>query len=144
MSLYISPEGFIGWCLAVSGALLRVWCYKTLSKAFTFELSVKQGHKLIRNGPYAYARHPSYTGFYSLMVGASLFTYGRGSWWAQVGFGLGAWPVLAVSHLVWQSVLMVSFWGRCELEDKVLREHFKEEWETWAKEVPYRLVPGVV
>ena len=78
------------------------------------------------------------------MIGAAMLTYGRGSWWSQVGFHLGAWPVLAASHIIWQSVLMSSFYGRCSLEDKVLHSHFKEEWETWEKEVPYSLVPGVL
>ncbi|KAI0086890.1 hypothetical protein BDY19DRAFT_865891, partial [Irpex rosettiformis] len=144
MSLFISPEAIVGWALAVGGTLLRVWCYKTLAKAFTFELSVKDGHKLVRSGPYAFVRHPSYTGYYALMIGAAMCTYGRGSWWAQVGFHVGAWRFLAAAHLVWESVLLASFWGRCTLEDKVLHEHFKEEWESWEKEVPYRMVPGVV
>lgn len=144
LSLSIPPVAVLGWALGVSGTLLRVWCYRTLAKAFTFELSVKEGHKLVRSGPYAFVRHPSYTGYYALMVGAAIFTYGRGGWWAQIGFHLGGWPILAGAHLLWQSVLMASFWGRCGLEDKVLHAHFKEEWETWEKEVPYRLIPGVI
>lgn len=28
-------------------------------------------------------------------------------------------------------------------EDEYLRKVFKEEWEQWARKVPYRLLPGV-
>jgi protein-S-isoprenylcysteine O-methyltransferase Ste14 len=144
MSLYLSPESVLGWCMAIGGTLLRVWCYKTLAKAFTFEPSVKEGHELVRSGPYKYVRHPSYTGYYILMVGAALLTYGRGSWWASVGFGLGVWRVLAMAHISWQMILASSFWGRCDLEDRVLHDHFQEQWEQWAHDVPCKVIPGVI
>ncbi|KAI0337428.1 hypothetical protein BDW22DRAFT_1364051 [Trametopsis cervina] len=144
LNLFISPESVVGCGLAVGGALLRMWCYRTLAKAFTFELSVKDGHKLVQSGPYAYVRHPSYTGYYALMIGAAMLTYGRGSWWGQVGFSFGVWRCLAMAHVGWQVLLMSSFWGRCDLEDQVLKEHFKGEWVKWAKNVPYRLIPGVL
>ncbi|KAI0094106.1 hypothetical protein BDY19DRAFT_989609 [Irpex rosettiformis] len=141
--LSIPPEAIVGWILTILGTLLRVWCYKALAKAFTFELSLKEDHKLIRSGPYAYIRHPSYTGLYAVIIGSAMLTYGRGSWWWQVGFGLGSWRYLAVIHLVWEAMMMHVFLGRTKLEDKVLRDHFKEEWEQWERNVPCRLVPRV-
>ena len=140
---YIPPEAIIGWSITIFGTLLRVRCYKTLAKAFTFELSLKEDHKLIRHGPYAYVRHPSYTGLYAVIIGSALLTYGRGSWWWQVGFSLGAWKYLAIVHIVWEVAMMRVFLGRTRLEDRVLHDHFKEEWEQWEREVPCRLVPGI-
>ncbi|CAF4350854.1 unnamed protein product, partial [Rotaria sordida] len=32
----------------------------TLGAFFTFELTIRSTHKLIKTGPYAYVRHPSY------------------------------------------------------------------------------------
>lgn len=141
---YIPPEAIFGWFLTIAGTLLRIWCYRTLASSFTFELSLKEDHKLIRSGPYAYVRHPSYTGLYAVIIGSAMLTYGRGGWWSQVGWDLGAWRYLAVIHLLWEAMMMRAFWGRTKLEDKVLHEHFKEEWEEWVREVPDRLIPGIL
>ena len=33
--------------------------------------------------------------------------------------------------------------GRAELEDRVLRKEFGEEWEEWVRKVPYKFIPYV-
>lgn len=45
----------------ILGGALRVLCFKTLGRFFTFDLAVQTGQKVIQSGPYAYVRHPSYS-----------------------------------------------------------------------------------
>ena len=61
-SFYLSPIYILGSFLLYAGTILRVFCYHTLGRHFTFELAFKKDHKLITNGPYAFVRHPSYLG----------------------------------------------------------------------------------
>jgi len=44
------------------GLFLRIWCYLTLDKLFTFNLGIRENHQLIKNGPYKILIHPSATG----------------------------------------------------------------------------------
>lgn len=44
----------------ILGGGLRVLCFKTLGKFFTFDLAVQRDQKVIQSGPYAFVRHPSY------------------------------------------------------------------------------------
>ncbi|CAJ0838843.1 2314_t:CDS:2 [Entrophospora sp. SA101] len=43
----------------VFGALLRLWCYRSLDEFFTFDIKVQKDHKLITTGPYSLLIHPS-------------------------------------------------------------------------------------
>jgi protein-S-isoprenylcysteine O-methyltransferase Ste14 len=45
----------------IMGGSLRVLCFRTLGRFFTFDLAVQTGQKVIQSGPYAYVRHPSYS-----------------------------------------------------------------------------------
>ena len=75
-----TPAFLLGWSLAVSGALLRMWCYHILGPQYTFQRAVIKEHKLVTSGPYRVVRHPAYTGF--IMHAAGLFTaqFCPGSW----------------------------------------------------------------
>ncbi|OAX34757.1 hypothetical protein K503DRAFT_674015, partial [Rhizopogon vinicolor AM-OR11-026] len=42
----ITSPFIIGTSLAVAGGLIRWWCFRTLGRFFTFELSVRKGHQL--------------------------------------------------------------------------------------------------
>lgn len=135
----------VGSILATVGSLGRLWCFRTLGRHFTYELSLRKNHKLVTTGPYAIVRHPSYiTGALS-MLGLSLVFGSPGSFMRECGwlgtspgmlFG-GAWAALSV--LAW----VLSF-DRSRREDAFLQEHFREEWERYAKRVRYRIIPGVL
>ena len=45
----------------ISGGLLRLHCYRTLGRFFTFDVSIHEGHQLVTTGSYSIVRHPSYT-----------------------------------------------------------------------------------
>lgn len=51
---------------------------------------------------------------------------------------------LCVVLVVVLMVIPAALFGyRMPLEDKALRSEFGQEWDEWAKKVPYRLIPGV-
>lgn len=59
--------GWTGWgpagvVLIVAGLALRWWAIFTLRHAFTVDVAVASGQSVIEGGPYAFVRHPSYTG----------------------------------------------------------------------------------
>ncbi|KAI0635417.1 hypothetical protein C8Q77DRAFT_1043478, partial [Trametes polyzona] len=69
-----------GAALAVSGAMLRLECFRALGALFTFEITISPTHTLVTEGPYAYVRHPSYAGVYAVLLGASAVMASPGAW----------------------------------------------------------------
>ncbi|KAF5339631.1 hypothetical protein D9611_011510 [Ephemerocybe angulata] len=139
-----SPFILLGAALTVLGALLRLWCFRTLGPFFTFEITIRPKHELITTGPYAWVRHPSYAGVYITLTGASLvFLVPSATWvnavglWTNFGMALGA---------LWVVKCVFAFRGTClrlSAEDRVLKETFGPEWEEYTERVPWRLVPWV-
>lgn len=82
----ITREFLAGTVLCVAGALIRLASYKEMGKLFTFHLTLRDSHKLVTSGPYAHVRHPSYTGFWVLLTGTSLMSFGRGSVFRECGW----------------------------------------------------------
>jgi protein-S-isoprenylcysteine O-methyltransferase Ste14 len=66
--------GWFGAIVAFLGALFAVWARWTIGKDWSAEVQIKQGHELIRTGPYRMIRHPIYTGLLVAVVGTSIVT----------------------------------------------------------------------
>ncbi|EJF61557.1 hypothetical protein DICSQDRAFT_19069, partial [Dichomitus squalens LYAD-421 SS1] len=140
----------LGTALALGGAQLRLACFRALGALFTFELTISPTHTLVTAGPYAHVRHPSYTGVYALLLGASAVLLAPGAWLAEAWLRPGA--VARTAVLAWA---FVSFWvakvayalkstnRRVVTEDRELHRVFGARWEEWAARVRWRLVPGV-
>ncbi|KAI0056943.1 hypothetical protein BV25DRAFT_1831727 [Artomyces pyxidatus] len=124
--------------------VLRVVCFRELGKHFTYELSIRDKHKLVTSGPYSIVRHPSYTALGLVYVGFTCSTLARGMWWTESGMHqtLGG----RVTGLTWCSVLvyMTFIALRAIKEDAMLHVEFGEEWEEYAARVPYRYVPWLL
>ncbi|KAH9952221.1 hypothetical protein B0H21DRAFT_19291 [Amylocystis lapponica] len=140
----ISPTFLAGILLVLSGSLVRLYCYRTLGKLFTWELSVKEDHRLVTEGPYSVVRHPSYTCAVVIGLGNALSFLAPGSWWMECGFMATTWgKILAY---VWAGFWLLVPWvvlGRVNVEDTMLRREFGDEWDAWAKRTPYKLFPFV-
>ncbi|KAI0772271.1 hypothetical protein BC629DRAFT_1261992, partial [Irpex lacteus] len=140
----LAPITLLSHILLLFGTFLRMHCYALLSRSFTYELSVRSDQNVITNGPYAIVRHPSYTGIFCLIVGNAVIIFGWGGWWAWVLVRWAiemAYKVVGTAHILYLIPLPYTFAKRCVLEDRVMREHFKEEWERWREKVPYSLIP---
>ncbi|KIJ59643.1 hypothetical protein HYDPIDRAFT_170709 [Hydnomerulius pinastri MD-312] len=136
----LNPLALIACLISVLGMIIRLWCYRTLGKFFTFQLALLPKHKLVTSGPYAYVRHPGYTGGILAFSGATLANATRGSWAYECGLVYSVWGAAWVLLLVvWFGVSV----ERSMREDEVLRAAFREEWEAWSRKVRWRLVPWV-
>ena len=82
-----------------------------------------RGHHVVDSGPYAWVRHPGYTGSLLNNFGAAAALQ---SWWA----------FLVTVVLLGVTVL------RTSLEDRTLRAEL-EGYEEYSRRVRYRLVPGI-
>jgi protein-S-isoprenylcysteine O-methyltransferase Ste14 len=128
---------------AASGAL-RLACYKAMGSLFTFELTLRSDHKLVTRGPYAFVRHPSYSGVVLGVVGTLLVHFGPGSWWARAGWqSTLAGQVYAMCWCAMEAYVLSSIMARAPTEDAFLKKQFGAEWDAWAARVPYRVIPGV-
>jgi len=133
-----------GTALAVTGGLIRWWCYRTLGRFFTFQLSIREGQHIVTTGPYAVIRHPAYTAGMVEIFGI-LIVHGSTNSWLRCS-GVLDIPGLNVIVAVWLAeitLLMTSVMFRVSQEDQILKSAFRSEWERWAEAVRYRLIPGI-
>ncbi|KAF8653661.1 hypothetical protein AX16_003812 [Volvariella volvacea WC 439] len=166
-SIRFTPSFLIGTIFLVLGGLIRLKCYQTLGKHFTFHLHISPDHTLITSGPYSIVRHPSYTGFILFLIGIILANASHGSWVMESGvlnLNFGARNladgttsqerlvkiivslIIKLDIILWVSVVIIAYWGMVErltIEEDMLKEKFGEEWVDWARRVRYKLVPGV-
>jgi protein-S-isoprenylcysteine O-methyltransferase Ste14 len=138
------PPFFLGWAFITAGSLVRLYCYRKLGRMYTYNITVCEDHKLITSGPYAYVRHPGYTGGLTSLPGIMLFYFGPGSWLKEAGWlggtGMRACIMLWTIVNTFGAMLLVA---RTWKEDAIMKKKFGEEWEKWAVKVPYRLFPGL-
>ena len=83
----------------------------------------ERGQEVVTTGPYRYIRHPTYLATVILWLTTPVIL---GSWWGLIPAGLAG-------------ALMIT---RTELEDQMLREELSG-YPEYAKQVRYRLIPGV-
>jgi hypothetical protein len=56
---------WLGSALCAAGVLFALWARRTIGKDWSAEVQIKEGHQLIRSGPYARIRHPFIRAFCS-------------------------------------------------------------------------------
>lgn len=60
----------VGLCLVGFG--FAFWARVHIGRNWGMPMSLRQGHELVTSGPYAYVRHPIYTGIMLAMIGSAL------------------------------------------------------------------------
>ncbi|KAF5371772.1 hypothetical protein D9758_003363 [Tetrapyrgos nigripes] len=135
---------YIGIVLVYVGSLIRYTCFKYLGRFFTFELAIRENHKLITSGPYSIVRHPAYSAIFFLVLGQYALLFGEGSFLRASGrlegvFGMLLFYSLTISWM-WG---LVGFIRRTDVEDDALRNQFKKDWEDWERRVKWKLLPGL-
>ena len=68
-NLYTSGFGVV---LTGMGIALAIWARLYLGENWSSAVSIKVGHQLIRTGPYAWVRHPIYSGLILAAMGTAL------------------------------------------------------------------------
>jgi protein-S-isoprenylcysteine O-methyltransferase Ste14 len=113
---YSLAQYWMGAAITTAGLGFTVWARIHLGKYWSGNVTLKEGHRLIRTGPYALVRHPIYTGLILAMSGSAIaLDQVRG--------------VLAVA------VVVYSFIRKLRLEEKWLTEEFGEEYLQYKREV---------
>ncbi len=110
--------------MAWTGIALRAWSILVLGGSFRRVVTVESGQRVVRDGPYAFVRHPSYTGVLL----------------AWTGIGLATDNVLAFLALA--VVPAIGYVVRIQAEEVALERGLGEEYREYAR-TRARLVPGV-
>jgi protein-S-isoprenylcysteine O-methyltransferase Ste14 len=63
---------WLGSALCAVGVLFAIWARRSIGRDWSAEVQIKEGHQLIRSGPYAHIRHPIYTGLILATLGTAL------------------------------------------------------------------------
>jgi protein-S-isoprenylcysteine O-methyltransferase len=108
----------------ILGLTIRTWAIYTLGNYFTMHLSIQKEHKIIRQGPYKYVRHPSYVGAFFTFLGTAVFMH--------------AWFSLILAAIV----LPVAWLRRIHYEEKLLLDELGEEYKSYCKSVK-RAIPYI-
>ncbi|KAI0646287.1 ICMT-domain-containing protein [Trametes meyenii] len=144
LPLQILPRYLFGAVIALIGGAVRVWSYRTLGRFFTWQLAVKSDHKLVTEGPYAFVRHPSYTSWVMVLIGNFIMFTSAGSYFTEAGlWGSTLGKLYLLAAFGYSGSVGVQIVSRVNKEDAVLREKFGAEWEAWAKQARYQLIPFV-
>jgi protein-S-isoprenylcysteine O-methyltransferase Ste14 len=112
---FVPQESWIGWvgiALTFLGVAIAIWARYCLGVYWSARVTLKEDHRLIRSGPYAFVRHPIYTGMLMGTAGAALVA--------------GEWRgILAV-------VLLLAAHSRKALrEEGLLSKEFGEEYASY-------------
>jgi len=116
--------GVAGDLICVLGLFVALWARGTLAGNWSSDVTFKQGHELIRRGPYRFARHPIYTGLLMMCLGTAV-EIGRLRGWLAL-------PLMAIA-----------FWIKLTQEDRLLVRHFPDEYPAYQKQVK-AIVPFVL
>jgi protein-S-isoprenylcysteine O-methyltransferase Ste14 len=112
-----------GLALLILSSAFILWVFRENSfAAAVVRVQAERGHRVISSGPYAFVRHPMYSGAVLFMVGIALLL---GSWW-----GTAISPVFAVL-----------FGLRTRIEERTLTTGLPG-YADYAARVRYRLLPG--
>ncbi|MGA8437585.1 MAG: isoprenylcysteine carboxylmethyltransferase family protein [Candidatus Sulfotelmatobacter sp.] len=61
------------------GLILVIQSRRALGQSWSSEVVIQEKHELLERGPYAYIRHPMYSGLLMMLLGVALY-YGRKVW----------------------------------------------------------------
>ncbi|KAG6811616.1 hypothetical protein H0H92_006631 [Tricholoma furcatifolium] len=140
--VYITPLFVIGVVAVALGTYIRLDCFRTLGRLFTFDLTIDPNHTLVTQRFYSYVRHPAYTGSILVVAGLAFSHLSKGAWMTSCGplRVPGAAPIVWVAWWAWTLCVGIS---RAQAEDNQMKKLFKEEWVQYAVNTPWWFFPGV-
>jgi len=110
--------------LALLGVGVMIWARRTLGLNWSGNVTIMPAQELVQRGPYAYVRHPIYSGFALMAIGTAL-AYGR---------------LLGILLL---AVCAAGLWLKASREEKLLAMHFPGDYERYKAKtkafIPYIL-----
>jgi protein-S-isoprenylcysteine O-methyltransferase Ste14 len=116
LGMRIFRESLVGQAMLIIGLLLVLWSFWTLGGSFGI---APADRGLVVRGPYRFIRHPAYLGELACLSGV-------------VVSNLSAWNILLL-HILVLAILVRIRW-----EEQVIASY-----DRYARQVPWRLVPGI-
>lgn len=112
LTMLLLSSGFIMWVMRENSFAAPV-----------VKLQTERGHRVVSTGPYAWVRHPMYSGTLLFFIGVPLLL---GSWWG----------------VLMSPLFLVLFAIRAHIEERALIEGLPG-YADYAARVRYRLLPGL-
>jgi protein-S-isoprenylcysteine O-methyltransferase Ste14 len=100
--------------LCVCGLLLTLWARHLLAGNWSGDVAFKQEHQLIEAGPYAFVRHPIYTGLCVMFFGSAIVAG-------------------TLQQLLAFVILLLSLLVKLRQEEVLLADHFPLEYPAYKK-----------
>ncbi len=119
---HFSAVELLGALMCAFGVGFAIWSRRVLAGNWNNVATLRDGHALVQEGPYAIVRHPIYFGLMMLQAGMIL--------------ALGE-----VRALVWLIDITV-FFRRMKPEERILRNTYPNEYPEYERRVK-RLLPGI-
>ena len=114
----------LGLAMYLLSTAFIMWVFRENSFAApVVKVQAERHHRVVSSGPYAFVRHPMYSGIMLFFFGVPLLL---GSWW-----GVAIAPVFAVLFAI-----------RARIEERALVEGLPD-YADYVARVRYRLVPGL-
>ncbi len=114
---FLPVEDWIVWsgiALTSLGVALAIWARYSIGQYWSARVTLKEGHRVIRSGPYAWVRHPIYTGMLLAAMGTALV--------------IGEWRgVLAVT------VMWAAHYRKALREEALLTRELGEEYVSYRR-----------
>jgi protein-S-isoprenylcysteine O-methyltransferase Ste14 len=110
-----TPNSFseaLGIAVTFAGIAFAAWARAYLGGNWSSTVTVKVGHRLVRNGPYRWVRHPIYTGMTLGMLGTAIVR-------AQLR---GAVAVV---------LMYIGFEIKSKIEERMMSESFGAEYDDY-------------
>ena len=114
---------YAGCALVLAGLAFAIWARLVLAGNWSGTVTLKQDHELVATGPYAWARHPIYTGLLAAMLGTAIAID----------------QVRGVMALV---IMTVAFLRKMRTEEEFMRQAFAERYREYQRRVA-ALIPGI-
>jgi protein-S-isoprenylcysteine O-methyltransferase Ste14 len=113
----------IGLLLTIAGLLIALWARVVLGTNWSGTVTFKEEHELVERGPYAYVRHPLYSGLILMFLGTVI---AAGTVGALAGFPF----------------FVIGCWIKLKQEEAMMTKHFGDVYLSYKTRVK-ALIPHV-
>ena len=114
-----------GFTLAAAGALIAITARAYLGRNWSGRATIKEDHVLVHHGPYAFVRHPIYTGLLLAAIGTA------------IAFG-------QVRSMVALPLLLLGFWMKLREEERLLLHAFGDQYFAYQETVRSAIITPIL
>jgi protein-S-isoprenylcysteine O-methyltransferase Ste14 len=127
-NLFLWPRSaitlIIGLCLLTAGLAIAVWARRHLGAYWSAHITLKVDHHVVQTGPYAFVRHPIYSGVLLALLGTVI----------SIG---------TLQSCIGLALIFLSFFVKLRLEEQWLSAHLGAEYNEYRHRVR-ALIPYIL